>query len=72
MLSGLMFVYGKLDSKTYTTTKNALWAYQYNISLPVDVVFDPIEDLAELDEVVRQPMTEAQKVNLAVNIFQNT
>ena len=54
------------------STKNVLKAFQYDINLPVDVVFDPINALGKLAEVALQPMTEAQKVNLAFIIFQNT
>ena len=72
MLFGLMYVYGKLNPKTFMTAKNALEAYQYDISLPVDVVFDPIDDLAEFTKVARQPIIEARKVNLAYSTFQYT
>ena len=72
MLNGLMSVYRKLNPKIFMSTKNVLEAFQYVINLPVDVVFDPIDDLAELSEVARQPMMEAQKVNLALIILQNT
>ena len=54
------------------TSKNALKTFQYNVSLPVDVVFDPIKDLSELAEIAEQPMSEAQKISMAFVIFQNT
>ena len=72
ILQHLMTVYGKLNPRTLLATKNALETFQYNVQLPVDVVFDPIDDLAELAEVAGEPMTEAQKRSMAFIIFQNT
>ena len=65
ILQHLMTVYGKLNPRTLLATKNALETFQYNVQLPVDVVFDPIDDLAELADVAGEPMTEAQKRSMA-------
>jgi hypothetical protein len=72
ILQHLMTVYGKLNPKTFKSMKDEVESYQYDISLPVDVVFDPIDDLAELAGVADQPMTEAQMINIAFIVFQNT
>ena len=44
-------MYGKLDPKTFMARKNALKPFQSYISLSVDIIFDPIDVLAELAEV---------------------
>lgn len=72
ILHHLMTVYGKLNPKMLRVTKNALETFQYNVSLPVDVVFDPIDDLEELAALANEPMSEAQKIAMAFIIFQNT
>ena len=71
ILHHLMAVYGKINPKTFKTMKEEVENYQYDISLPVDVVFDPIDDLEELADGAEQPMTEAQKINMAFITFQN-
>ena len=71
IIQGLMAVYGKLNPKHFMAAKNALEAFQYDIKLPVYVIFDPIDDLSELAEVAGQPMTEPQNNNIAFIIFQN-
>ena len=71
-LQGLMSMYGKLNPKHFMTAENALEAFQYYIKLPVDIVFDSIDDLSELAEVAYQLMTELQKNSIAFIIFQNT
>ena len=72
ILHQLLTVYGGLNPKKFMATKNELENFQYTLSLPVDVVFDPIDDLSELADVAGQPMTEAQKCSMAFIIFQNT
>ena len=67
----LMTVYEKLNPKMLRVQKNALDTFQYNVALLVNVVFDPIDDLAELVEVANEPMTGAQKIGMAYIIFQN-
>ena len=67
-----MSVYEKLNTKHFMAAKNALEAFQYNINLPVDIVFDPIDDLSELAENAGQLMTEPQKNSMAFIVFQNT
>ena len=51
ILQGLMSVYGKLNPKHFMAAKNALKTFQYHINLPVDIIFDPINDMLELAEV---------------------
>lgn len=72
ILNHLMTVYGNLNPKKFLSTKNKMETFQYDLSLPVDVVFDPIDDLGELAIIAKQPMSEEQKCGLAFIIFQNT
>ena len=65
ILQGLVSVYGKLNPKHFMAAKNALEVFQYGIKLPVDIVFDPMDDLPELAEVEGQPMTEPQTNSMA-------
>ena len=46
--------------------------FQYSISLPVDCVFDTIDDHVDLAEVVGQPILQAQKTMQAYILFQAT
>ena len=39
------------------------------MSLPVDVVFDPIDELSDLAEIAEQSMSEAQIISMAFVIF---
>ena len=72
ILQHLMKVYGNLNPKTLMAKKNELETFQYQVNLPVDVVFDPINDLSEMAEIAKQPMSEAQQISMAFVIFQNT
>ena len=58
ILHHLMTVYGNLNPKAFLSTKNTLETFQYNLALPVNVVFDPIDDLGELAIAAKQPMSE--------------
>ena len=69
ILQHLMQVYGNLNPKAFLKTKNALETFQYNVALPVDVVFDPIDDLSELAIAAKQPMSDEQKCSMAFIIF---
>ena len=58
ILHHLMTVYGKLNLRTLMASKNALETFQYQVTLLVDVVFDPIDNLSKLVDVAEQPMME--------------
>ena len=55
IIQQLLTVYGGLNPEKFMTTKNVLEHFQYQLSLPVDVVFDLINDLIKLANVAGQP-----------------
>ena len=64
-----MTVYGNLNLNTFMTTNNPLEIFQYQLSLPLDVVFDPIDHMSELFNVASQLMSEAQKCSIVFIIL---
>ena len=71
ILQHLIDVYGTITPREFQAKRDELTNFHYNVSLPVDVVFTPIDDLADLARFARQPMSDEQKIGLAYIIFQN-
>ena len=55
-------------SELYDTVKNMV----FNPKEPVDTIFTEIEDLTDISNIAKNPITEAQKVNLAYLVLQRT
>ena len=72
ILQHLIDVYGTLTPREFQAKRDELTNFRYDVSLPVDVVFMPIDDLADIARTAHQPMTDEQKIGLAYIIFQNT
>ena len=49
--------------------EHELSSMHFDLSHPVDIVFNAIEDLSKLAEHARQPMSQMQLINLAYVIF---
>ena len=72
ILEYLVRTYGALTPKQFQAKQQELQQFRYDIALPVDVVFTPIDDLAYMAHFARQPMSEENKIGLAYVIFQNS
>jgi hypothetical protein len=65
----LFTTYGKITPQQVKGKEMELYNMHYDISQPVDTVFNAIEDLAELAEHAVSPMSAQQMIDLAYVIF---
>jgi hypothetical protein len=69
LLLHLFTTYGKVTPQQIMSKEHELATMHYDLSHPVDIVFNAIEDLSELAAHARQPMSQMQLINLAYVIF---
>jgi hypothetical protein len=69
VLLHLFTTHGKITPQQVKTKELSTYNMHYDISQPVDTVFNTIDDLADLAEHARSPMTPQQMMDLAYVIF---
>jgi len=65
----LFSTYGKITPQQVKAKEAAVLGMHYDISKPVDIVFNAIDDLADLADHARSPMSPQQMLDLAYVIF---
>jgi hypothetical protein len=69
VMTHLFTTYGKITPQQVTAKQQALYSMHYDITQPVDTIFNTIEDLADLAEHALSPMTAQQQIDMAYVIF---
>ena len=69
VMTHLFTTYGKITPQLVTAKQQAVYSMHYDISQPVDTVFNTIEDLADLADHASSPMTAQQQIDMAYVIF---
>jgi hypothetical protein len=69
LLLHLFTTYGQITPQQVKSTEMDLYNMHYEISQPVDTVFNQIDDLAELADHANSPMSQQQMIALAYVIF---
>ena len=69
VITHLFSTYGKITPQQVKAFEQTIYAMHYDISQPVDVVFNTIEDLADLADHGNSPMTAQQQIDLAYVIL---
>ena len=69
VLAHLFTTHGKITPQQIRTRENAIYNMTFDISQPVDTVFNAIDDLADLAEHAQSSMTPQQMIDLAYVIF---
>ena len=69
LLLHLFTTYGIVTPQKIMSKEHGLANLHYDLSHPVDIVFNAIKDLSELAEHACQPMSQMQLINLAYVIF---
>ena len=69
LLQHLFDTYGKVTPQQVMSKEQELLAMHYDLSHPVDIIFNAIEEYSELAEHANQPLTDMQLINLAYIIF---
>jgi hypothetical protein len=69
LLLHLFTTYGKITPQQVKAKEMELYNMHYDISQPVDTVFNAVDDLADLAEHANSPMTQQQMMDLAYVIF---
>jgi hypothetical protein len=69
MLVHLFTTYGKITPQQVSAKQQAAYAMLYDITLPVDTVFNTIEDLADLADHATSPMSAQQQIDMAYVIL---
>lgn len=69
VLLHLFTTHGKITPQQVKAKEMSTFNMHYDISQPVDTVFNTIDDLADLAEHANSPMTPQQLVNMAYVIF---
>lgn len=64
--------YGDISPSELRTLTDQVQNMQYQPTEPVDTIFTEIDDLATISEMADAPLTEAQKINMAYLLFQQT
>jgi hypothetical protein len=65
----LFTTYGQITPQQVKSKEMELYNMHYDISQPVDTVFNCIDDLSDLAEHASSPMTAQQMIDLAYVIF---
>ena len=60
----LFATYGKITPQQVKNKEMELYNFPFDISQPVDVLFNAIEDLADLADHANSPMTPQQMIDL--------
>lgn len=69
LLGHLFDTYGKITPQQVKAKEMELYNMHYDISQPVDTVFNSIDDLSELSDHAGSPMSPQQMIDLAYVIF---
>jgi hypothetical protein len=69
LLAHLFTTYGKITPQQVKAKEMELYNMHYDISQPVDTVFNCIDDLSELADHAGSPMSPQQMIDLAYVIF---
>jgi hypothetical protein len=69
ILLHLFATHGTITPQQVKATEIAVYNMQYDISQPVDTVFNAIDDLSDLAEHANSPLTQQQLIDLAYVIF---
>ena len=69
LLQHLFDTYGKVTPQQVMSKEQDLLAMHYDLSHPVDIIFNAIEEYSELADHANQPLTAMQLINLAYVIF---
>jgi hypothetical protein len=69
LITHLFDTYGKITPQQVKAKEMELYNMHYDISQPVDPVFNNIDDLSELADHAGSPMTAQQMIDLAYVIF---
>lgn len=69
VLLHLFTTYGKITPQQVKAKEMATYNMHYDISQPVDTVFNTIDDLVDLAEHAQSPMTTQQMIDMAYVIF---
>jgi hypothetical protein len=65
VLTHLFATHGKITPQQVTAKQQEVYKMHYDISQPVDTVFNAIEDLSDLSEHANSPMSAQQYIDLA-------
>ena len=68
----LFDTYGDVTIQELTELKNQVENLTFNPREPIDNVFTEIEDLADIADIAKSPLTEQQKIDFAYLILQQT
>jgi hypothetical protein len=69
VLNHLFATHGKITPQQVTAKPQAVYTMHYDISQPVDAVFNAIKDLSDLSEHATSPMSAQQQIDLAYVIL---
>ena len=69
VMAHLFLTHGRITPQQVKAREQAVHNMHYDISQPVDVVFNTIEDLADLAEHASSPMSAQQQIDMAYVIF---
>jgi hypothetical protein len=69
VLQHLFATHGKITPQQVKAKEMSTYNMRYDISQPVDTVFNTIDDLADLAEHALAPMTHQQMIDMAYVIF---
>jgi hypothetical protein len=69
IMEHLYATHGRINPQLVISKEQALCNMGYSITMPVDDVFDAIEDLEELAEHAKSPLSTEHKLDLAYTLF---
>jgi hypothetical protein len=69
VVTHLFTTHGKITPQQVKAKEQEAYAMHYDISQPVDTVFNAIDDLSDLAEHANSPMSAQQQIDLAYVIF---
>jgi heptaprenylglyceryl phosphate synthase len=70
VVTHLFATHGKITPpQQVKATEQSIYGMHYDITQPVDIVFNTIEDLADLAEHANSPMSEQQQIDMAYVIL---
>ncbi len=69
VMTHLFTTYGQITPQQVTAKQQAVYSMHFDITQPVDTVFNTIEDLADLADHAVSPMTEQQQIDMAYVVF---
>ena len=69
LVEHLFSTYGKITPQQIKIREGQVFNMSFNMNLPVDAVFNAVDDLYELSDHAQMPMTYDQCINLAYMVF---